>query len=137
MAERTRRVGRMNPAQSPAMTRSIDVRFGARSRDRLRISSCCLTSNDSAATDRRPPGPNKRAVVTIRLMKRMARSRTIPRAYRPCHVWQVLDFEAVCAMNYQFAPHTLLVPPLHVFTSVDEIQGQPRCATRAEPISDP
>ena len=32
MAERLRRLGRMKQAQSPAMTRSIGRRFGARSR---------------------------------------------------------------------------------------------------------
>jgi hypothetical protein len=30
---------------------------GERFRERLRISSCCLTSTDSATTERAPPGP--------------------------------------------------------------------------------
>lgn len=39
MAERSRRAGRIRPAQRLAMTRSSRRRFGALARDRLRISS--------------------------------------------------------------------------------------------------
>jgi hypothetical protein len=39
MAERSRRAGRIRPAQRLAMMRSIGLRFGALARDRLRISS--------------------------------------------------------------------------------------------------
>src|SRR6266851_1089255 len=45
-------------------------------RERLRITSCCLTSTDSATTERAPPGPASRATVASRCRKRTARSRT-------------------------------------------------------------
>jgi hypothetical protein len=44
--------------------------------DRLRISSWCLTSTDSAITERAPPAPASRATVASRCRKRTARSRT-------------------------------------------------------------
>src|SRR5712691_3377114 len=56
--------------------RSATRRLGERLRDRLRMSSCCLTSTDSATTDRAPPGPASRATVANRCRKRTARSRT-------------------------------------------------------------
>ncbi len=77
MAERTRRAVRIKLARSPAMTRSIDQRSGARACERLRIHSWCLSKSESASTERSPPAPNKRANVTIKWIKRMARPRTI------------------------------------------------------------
>src|SRR5713101_3065963 len=49
---------------------------GDRFRERLRISSWCLTSTDSATTERTPPGPASRATVASRSRTRTARSRT-------------------------------------------------------------
>ncbi len=43
-------------AQNPSVSRSHDVRFGARFRERFTISNWCLTASDSAATARKPPG---------------------------------------------------------------------------------
>ena len=64
------------------MARSPDPRrLGDRFRERLRISSWCLTRTDSATTERAPPGPAKRAAVASRCRKRTARSRT-PQSYQ-------------------------------------------------------
>jgi hypothetical protein len=52
-------------AHRPATTRS-EGRLGDRFRERLRISSLCLTSTDSATTERAPPGPASRATVASR-----------------------------------------------------------------------
>ena len=46
----TLRAGRMKSAHTPARIRSDARRFGARSRERLRMSNCCLTRSDSATT---------------------------------------------------------------------------------------
>ena len=51
-------------------------RLGDRFRERLRLSSWCLTSTDSATTERAPPGPASRATVASRCRNRTARSRT-------------------------------------------------------------
>ncbi len=74
--ERINRPGRMKSAHRPATTRSQGRRLGDRFRERLRISSWCLTSTDSATTDRAPPGPASRATVASRCRNRTARSRT-------------------------------------------------------------
>jgi hypothetical protein len=58
-----------------ATTRSARRRLGARRLERLRISSCCLTSTDSATTARTPPGPASRATVAKRWRTRAAKSR--------------------------------------------------------------
>src|SRR5436309_3136101 len=76
IAERSNRPGRMKSAHRPATTRSEARSLGDRFRERLRISSWCLTSTDSATTERAPPGPASRATVTSRCRKRTARSRT-------------------------------------------------------------
>ena len=76
IAERISRPGCMKSAHRPATTRSEGRRLGDRFRERLRISSCCLTSTDSATTERAPPGPASRATVASRCRKRTARSRT-------------------------------------------------------------
>jgi len=51
-------------AQNPSVSRSHDVRFGARCRERFMISNWCLTASDSAATTRKPPGLASFASVT-------------------------------------------------------------------------
>ena len=51
-------------------------RLSDRFRDRLRISSWCLTITDSATMARAPPAPASRATVVGRCRKRTARSRT-------------------------------------------------------------
>ena len=78
IAERISRRGRMRSAHTPATMRSARRRLGERFRERLRISSWCLTSTDSATTARAPPGPASRATVARRCRNRMARSRTTP-----------------------------------------------------------
>ena len=47
IAERIGRPGRMRSVHTPAAMRSARRRWGERFRERLRISSCCLTSTDS------------------------------------------------------------------------------------------
>ena len=76
IAERSNRPGRMKSAHRPATTRSEARSLGDRFRERLRISSWCLTSTDSATTERAPPGPASRATVASRCRNRTARSRT-------------------------------------------------------------
>jgi hypothetical protein len=76
IAERINRPGRMNTAHRPATTRSEGRRLGDRFRERLRISSWCLTSTDSATTERAPPGPASRATGASRCRNSTARSRT-------------------------------------------------------------
>ena len=63
IAERRNRLGRIKSVHRPATTRSEGRRLGDRFRERLRISSWCLTSTDSATTERAPPGPASRATV--------------------------------------------------------------------------
>jgi hypothetical protein len=75
IADRTSRLGRMNSAHMPATMRSAQWRLGERFRDRLKISSCCLTSRDSATTARAPPGPASRATVARRWRNRTTSSR--------------------------------------------------------------
>ena len=75
IAERIRRAGFMNKEHNPATKRSQTRRFGARLRERLRISSCCLRRTDSATTERMPPGRQSRESVTMAWMKRVTRSR--------------------------------------------------------------
>jgi len=76
IAERISRPGRMRSAHTPATMRSERQRLGDRLRDRLRISSWCLRSTDSATTDGAPPGPASRATVASRCRNRTARSRS-------------------------------------------------------------
>ena len=75
IAERIRRAGFMNKEHNPATKRSRARRFGARLRDRLRISSCCLRRTDSATIERMSPGRRSRESVTRTWMKRVTRSR--------------------------------------------------------------
>ena len=69
------------------------------------MTSGCLTSSDSATMERAPPGPNKRAIVTVRLMERITRSRIAGSCSestgdnKPCHL---LDRDP----TLEFAPHT-------------------------------
>ena len=49
------RLGLTNSVASPSTTRSIVVRFGARRRERLLMSSWCFSASDSAATAWMPP----------------------------------------------------------------------------------
>src|SRR5437667_12205867 len=79
----------MKTAHRPATTRSAGRRFGDRVRERLRISSWCLTSTDSATTARAPPGPASRATVARRWRNRTARSRMSP-AYQDREIQEML-----------------------------------------------
>jgi len=73
MAERIRRAGRMKKAHKPTTRRSEKHRLGDRCRERLRIRSCCLTTTDSATTERMPPGPKSLATVAMTWTKRTTR----------------------------------------------------------------
>ena len=75
MAERSKRAGRIRPAQRLAMMRSIGRRFGALPRDRFKINSGCFSSSGPETTDLAPPGSSSLAIVAMRWMARMARSR--------------------------------------------------------------
>ena len=79
MAARTSRLGRMSSVHTPATTRSARRRLGDRRRERLRISSCCLTSTDSATRARAPPAP--------RVGRRSPRG---GEAGRPGRAWPIL-----------------------------------------------
>ena len=81
IAERIKREDFMNMEHTPAMKRSEARRFGARFRERLRISNCCLRRMDSAITERAPPGRKSRQMVTMIWTKRILRSR-IPAFYQ-------------------------------------------------------
>src|SRR3954465_2385537 len=88
----------MKTAHTPATTRSAGRRLGDRFRDRLRIRSWCLTSTDSATTERAPPGPASRATVASRCNNRTARSRTAG-SYQDC------DTGEECSRILEFAMH--------------------------------
>jgi len=77
IAARISRPRRMRSGLKPATMRSEGQRLGDRLRERLRDSSCCLTSTDSATMERVPPGPASRATVASRWRKRTARSRRL------------------------------------------------------------
>src|SRR6267378_2297281 len=93
----------MKRVHSPATTRSEGRRLGDRFRERLRISSWCLTSTDSATTERAPPGPASRATVASRCKSRTARSRT-PTSY------QDRDTGEECSRILEFAMHRCPTP---------------------------
>ena len=81
IAERINREGFMNKEHSPVTIRSYACRFGARFRERLRMSSCCLRRIDSAIKERVPPGRQSRQMVIMTWTKRIIRSR-IPAFYQ-------------------------------------------------------
>src|SRR5262245_60574627 len=70
----------MMSALNPAPIRSETRSLGDRLRDRLRISSWCLRSTDSATTERAPPGPASRATAARRCRTRTAKSLTAHRS---------------------------------------------------------
>src|SRR5713101_6731080 len=98
IAERINRPGRMRSAHRPATTRSEARRLGDRFRERLRISSWCLTSTDSATTERAPPGPTSRATVARTCRRRTAKSRT-------AESYQDRDTGKECSHILEFAMH--------------------------------
>jgi hypothetical protein len=113
IAERISRPGRMRSAHSPATMRSEKRRFGDRFRERLRISSWCLTSTDSAITERAPPGPASRATVFSKCRRRTARSRTA-RSYKVARSQDTLTNLQFAMLRRQpdlCAETTLLVEP--------------------------
>ena len=75
MVERRRRARRINNVQKPAIRRSREQRFGARSRPRFKIRSWCHNSTDSTTTLCSPPGFTSRAAVTNKCTKRTRKSR--------------------------------------------------------------
>src|SRR3989442_7142134 len=100
IAEQINRPGRMKRVHRPATTRSEGRRLGDRFRERLRISSWCLTSTDSATTERAPPGPASRATVASRCRTSTTRSRT-------AQSYQDRDTGRECSQILEFAMHRL------------------------------
>src|SRR5207244_1336548 len=94
----------MRSAHRPTTTRSAGRRLGDRFREGLRISSWCLTSTDSATTERAPPGPASRATVASRCRKRTARSRT-------AQSYQDRDTGKESSRILEFARHTCIGDP--------------------------
>jgi len=92
----------MRSAHTPASMRSERRRRGDRFRERLRISSCCLRSRDSATTERAPPGPANRATVATRWSNRTAKSRTNPiLKQNRCGTGNVQEFsDSPCTREY-------------------------------------
>ena len=80
-ADRTSRLGRTSRAHTSAISRSDPRRFGARRRERFKISNWCLSRTDSARTDRTPPGRARRIEVARTWTNRRIRSR-IPNVTR-------------------------------------------------------
>src|SRR6267143_4841955 len=89
----------MRSAQRPATMRSDTRSLGDRFRERLRISSWCLTSTDSATTERAPPGPASRATVASRCRTSTTRSRT-------AQSYQDRDTGRECSQILEFAMHS-------------------------------
>jgi len=69
MAERIRRAGRMRRTHKPA-TRHQKSTDWVTAAARDCGWSCCVTSTDSATTERTPPGPKSRATVAMTWTKR-------------------------------------------------------------------
>ncbi len=74
IAARSSREGRIIAAHRPAMGRSAGRRLGARSRERLRVRSLCLTSRASATIERTPPSVSDRKTDQIRWTSSVATS---------------------------------------------------------------
>jgi hypothetical protein len=138
IADRMNRPGRTKRTHRPATTRSEGRRFGDRFRDRLRISSWCLTSTDSATTERAPPGPASRTTVASTCRKRTARSRT-------AQCYQDRDTGEECSGILEFAMHrcalnqgvlqTLMIPLAMVMR--DKLRHRPSEVTlfdRNDPV---
>src|SRR4029450_13010459 len=81
--------------------------IGDRFRERLRISSWCLASTDSATTARAPPGPASRATGASRCRNRTARSRT-------AGSYQDRDRGKECPRILEFAMHRIKTGPNRV-----------------------
>ena len=62
-AERCHRRGAIQSVSQPVVNRSTGDNLGERHRTRFRTRSCCFRSRFSATTDRRLPGPSRRAKV--------------------------------------------------------------------------
>ena len=72
------RPGRRKSDQKPMRNRSVVERFGARRRERVITSSCCLRRRFSAMMAFAPPGPRSFAAVVSWWMKRMTMSFMLP-----------------------------------------------------------
>src|ERR1022692_2570121 len=101
----TRR-GRTNSVISPSTNRSIVVRGGARRRERRLMRSRCLSSKDSAMTERTPPGRASLARVTINCTAIRSKSRIIKAGYQGHRSAQDCSYTAPRAIIGEFAPHT-------------------------------
>jgi hypothetical protein len=84
--------------------RSIEVRFGARCRERLLMSSWCFSNSDSAATARKPPGRTSFANVTSGCMTRIGSSRMKRTGTITAHACKTARRRPI-ASHYEFATH--------------------------------
>ena len=75
LPDRISRLGRTSRAHNPAIIRSDTRRFGARRRERFKISNWCLSRTDSARTDLTPPGRARRIEVARTWTNKRMRSR--------------------------------------------------------------
>jgi hypothetical protein len=132
IAERINRPRRIKTAHRPATTRSVKRRLGDRFRERLRISSWCLTSTDSATTERAPPGPASRTTVASRCRNRTARSCTAGSyqdrdSGKECaQIWNSLRTRGNVLMGHQM--DFLVGRPVVYFPSMCRARASPRRA---------
>ena len=123
---RAKQPGRAHESGAHPRNHSVNrTETGARSRERLRIDSCCLSRSDSATTERAPPGRMNLAIVASRWMKSKAMSR-VPASWGSKPVLQDLDFPRIRATNREFAtdtsPHHLHWPALDIDLAVESIR---------------
>ncbi len=83
----TRR-GRTNSVIGPNTNRSIVVRGGAHRLERRLMRSCCLSSRDSAMTERTTPGRASFVRVTRNCTARRSKSRIVEAGYPEYHAAQ-------------------------------------------------
>ena len=69
--------------------------------------SCCLSSKDSAMTERTPPGRASLARVTTNCTARRIKSRIVKAGYHGHRSAQDCSYTAPHAMIREFAPHTV------------------------------
>ena len=100
----TRR-GLTNSVVNPSMNRSIVVRGGARRLVRRLIRCCCLSSRDSAMTERTPLGRTSYAREAIKCTARRSKSRIVSGAYHGHRSTQDCSCAASHAMICELAPH--------------------------------
>jgi hypothetical protein len=98
------RLGDTKSVQTPSASRSHEVRYGTRRRAGLRMSSWCLTTNDSATTAPRPPGLASRARVTSKWAIKL-NGNSSKRTLTVCERFTSLHFNSAFRQNQQFSAH--------------------------------